>query len=96
MNSNWVENSYVIYIGKAGGNDTDSTLRKRIKQYLDFGRGKAVGHYGGRLIWQLKNHKELIIAWKPLTDIDPRIHEKNLIQEFINYHGKLPFANLKN
>ena len=96
LERNWIKDCHVLYIGKAGGANSSATLRKRVKQYLDFGKGKPVGHYGGRLIWQLKHHPELIFAWKVTKDGDPRSEEKHLIQEFTNYYGKLPFANLSN
>lgn len=54
--NNWVDDSQTIYIGKA------SSLNKRLKQYLRFGQGKNVGHYGGRYIWQLNNHTDLIFC----------------------------------
>ena len=95
LNSNWVSGSNALYIGQAGGGTSSATLKKRLKQYLDFGKGKPVGHYGGRLIWQLSNHKDLIVAWKITRTSDPREEESKLINEFVNYFGKLPFANLK-
>jgi hypothetical protein len=85
LKANWVDDCHVLYIGQAGGNGSAATLKKRLKQYLDFGKGKPVGHYGGRLIWQLSHHPELIVAWN---------EEKILIQDFISYYGRLPFANL--
>ncbi len=91
---NWVDDCHVLYIGQAGGNGSAATLKKRLKQYLDFGKGKPVGHYGGRLIWQLSHHPELIVAWKATKGYDPRTEEKKLIQEFMSYYGRLPFANL--
>jgi len=94
LNKNWVENSKVVYIGKAGGINGNATLRSRIKQYLRFGQGFNVGHYGGRLIWQLKNHSDLIFCWLTLTDIEPRELEKKLIAEFVKEFGNRPFANL--
>ena len=92
--NNWVENSCVVYIGQAGGNGSAATLRKRLKQYLDFGKGKPVGHYGGRLIWQLENNSELLIAWKVLKNDDPKIIERQLINDFADNYGRMPFANL--
>jgi hypothetical protein len=91
---NWVDNSFVVYIGQAGRNGSAATLRKRLKQYLDFGQGKPVGHYGGRLIWQIQHHSELLIAWKVLKNDDPKIIERQLINDFVNNYGKMPFANL--
>ena len=89
LKSNWVKDTCVVYIGKA------TTLSKRISQYLKFGNGKSIGHWGGRLIWQIKDSKDLQICWKPV-DADPREEEMRLIADFKRqYGGKRPFANLK-
>ena len=89
LKSNWVDGTCVVYIGKA------TTLSKRISQYLKFGNGKSIGHWGGRLIWQIKDSKDLQICWKPV-DADPREEEMRLIADFKRqYGGKRPFANLK-
>jgi hypothetical protein len=61
LKHNWVEETLVVYIGKAGGDDSKATLRSRLTQYFRFGQGKNVGHYGGRLIWQIRNSKELLV-----------------------------------
>ena len=94
LKSNWVEKTVVVYIGKAGAIGKDPTLRSRLKQYFSFGKGNNIGHYGGRLIWQLKNSSDLLIAWKPLTTEEPRIVEANLIQDFVSQYSNRPFANL--
>lgn len=96
LNHNWVENTKVVYIGKAGGDDSKATLRSRLTQYFRFGQGKNVGHYGGRLIWQIKNSKELLVCWKTLPNDDPRSVEAELIRDFVTTHKKRPFANLAN
>lgn len=94
LKKNWVENSLVVYIGKAGSGTGNATLQSRLKQYCGFGRGKNIGHWGGRLIWQLKDSSELIICWKTLPYDDPRTLEKALIKQFLINFGKRPFANL--
>ena len=91
---NWVKDTVVVYIGKAGGSGIKATLKKRIHDYLRFGQGSKVGHKGGRLIWQIKNSRNLLVCWKPLFSGEPRVVEAALIQEFVNQFGKLPFANL--
>ena len=91
---NWVEAANILYIGKAGGSDSNATLYSRIKQYLQFGQHKPIGHWGGRLIWQIKNSGDLIICWKELKDIEPRNYEYALIDAFRKTNGKRPFANL--
>jgi hypothetical protein len=95
LSDHWVNDCRVLYIGKAGRQGSSVTLHKRIRQYLDFGKGKPAAHYGGRLIWQLQHHPELVIAWKVTPDSDPRQEERKLIDEFELFYAKLPFANLK-
>jgi len=95
LENNWVENTIVVYIGKAGGEESGATLQSRLGQYFRFGQGKNVGHYGGRLIWQLKNSENLVVCWKELPDEDPRTVESLLIREFVSQFSKRPFANLK-
>jgi hypothetical protein len=89
LKSNWVDNTKVVYIGKA------TSLRSRLRQYFSFGQGKNIGHYGGRLIWQIRYSKDLIVCWKSLTT-DPREFEADLIQQFVKTYGCRPFANLAN
>jgi len=89
----WVKETHLVYVGKAGG-DNNSTLRSRLKLYFEFGNGKPVGHYGGRLIWQLKNSSELIVCWKEIKDNNPREIEKQFISDFKIQFGHRPFANI--
>lgn len=37
LKENWVENSPIVYIGKAGDPGQKKTLKKRISQYIKFG-----------------------------------------------------------
>ena len=106
LEKNWIKDEPVLYIGKAGGktqkkdgtvSNSKATLQSRIEQYMRFGQGEPIGHWGGRLIWQLADAKDLIVCWKVLgKDEEPREVEKNMIQEFKKGHGgKRPFANLQ-
>lgn len=88
LKSNWVDNTKVVYIGKA------TSLKSRLRQYFGFGQGKNIGHYGGRLIWQLRYSNDLVVCWKALTT-DPREFEIDLIKQFVSIYGRRPFANLK-
>ena len=94
LKSNHVKNSQVVCIGKAGSPTGQATLNSRLGQYLRFGETKNVGHWGGRLIWQLKNHSDLIFCWKPTPKEDPREVEKQLLYEYIKQFNTRPFANL--
>lgn len=88
LQAKWVEKEAVIYIGKA------EDLNNRVKQYIDFGSGKPVGHYGGRYIWQIESSDNLTVCWKDFENA--REKEKEMILEFKDEHnGMLPFANLK-
>ena len=96
LENNWVDNSIVLYIGKAGGGSSSATLKSRLRQYMRFGCGEPVGHWGGRYIWQLTDHRELLICWKIVDDSEPRDIEKDLIKQFVSIFNKRPFANLTN
>ena len=94
LEQNWNLNTEILYIGKAGSIDGNATLQSRLKQYINFGLGKKVGHWGGRYIWQIENSQELIICWKTTEKIEPRELEKEHIKNFKIEFGKRPFANL--
>lgn len=95
LQEKWVYNTPILYIGKAGGEEEDVTLRSRILKYLKFGQGKSIGHKGGRYIWQLSDAEELLFCWKALPTDEPEDVESMMISEFKHqYAGKRPFANL--
>jgi len=85
--ANWVDRAEVVYIGKA------DQLRRRLRQYADFGAGKPVGHWGGRLIWQLPAIDLLHVGWKETPGRRPVDVEAELIDQFRQANGKPPFAN---
>ena len=96
LQRNWVDGAIVLNIGKAGGPGSSATLKSRLKQYLDFGAGRRVGHRGGRLIWQLRDADELVIAWKVIESGVPREVEGEYIRVFKETNqGSRPFANLQ-
>lgn len=95
LESKWVRDVRVLYIGKAGGPGKVATLRSRLRQCMHFGRGARVGKWGGRYIWQLGDSSDLMICWKPTSNNEvPRDVEKELIREFGAIYKKLPFANI--
>lgn len=87
LQSNWVEGADIVYIGKA------NSIRRRLREFAKFGEGRKIGHWGGRLIWQLEESSRLLVAWKPTPDIDPLTYEAQLLAEFRAEYGKPPFAN---
>lgn len=94
LQSKWVDNALVLNIGKAGGNGK-TPLKTRINQYMLFGRGRPVGHRGGRFIWQLGDSQDLILCWNLTPNSNPRNLEKALLRKFEEAYLRLPFANLR-
>jgi hypothetical protein len=87
--ANWVNGVQTLYLGDA------ASLRERVGLLAEFSRAgrRSVMHYGGRLLWQVQGWQALLVAWK----VEP-FHtalEHDLLEEFIEAHGRLPFANLK-
>ena len=87
LSANWVDGAEVVYIGKA------DQLMRRLRQFADFGAGKPIGHWGGRLIWQLADVPSLRVAWKETPGRVPVQVEAELIDLFRRAYGKPPFAN---
>lgn len=89
LQAKWIDDSACMYIGKA----TD--LRRRLREYMRFGRGHRIGHWGGRYIWQVEGSEDLIVAWKATGEISPRNAEMDLLLAFGEaFDDRLPFANL--
>lgn len=87
LRAEWVDGAETLYIGKA------DALCSRIGLLIGFSRGKPIMHWGGRLLWQLEKCEGLLVAWKS----EPYFAalESDLIDEFVDEFGRLPFANLK-
>jgi len=99
LKDEWVPGAHVVYIGKAAfrrRRKLIEALRERLGEFARFGAGEAIGHKGGRLIWQLADSDELLVAWQEVTwGEDARGYEKRLLCRFGALHGgRRPFANL--
>jgi hypothetical protein len=94
LKAKWVPDSQIVYLGKAGAPGKSATLRSRLKQYLDFGAGRPIGHWGGRYTWHLPNSENLVVCWKATPGAVPREVEQQMIREFTAAFGGRPFANL--
>jgi hypothetical protein len=87
LRANWVADAEVVYIGKA------NSLKRRLREFERFGAGAPIGHWGGRLMWQLVDSVDLQVAWMLTPGADPRAVEAGLIIGFRETHGQPPFAN---
>jgi hypothetical protein len=87
LQANWVDGAPVAYIGKA------DNLRRRLREFMRFGQGAPIGHWGGRLIWQLADSEDLLVAWAETPGRVAREVEAELLAAFRSVWGKPPFAN---
>jgi hypothetical protein len=85
--ANWVAGTPVLYIGKA------DNLQERLRKYINFGAGRPVAHWGGRLTWQVSGSEDFLIAWRSVPE--PLAREAELIEEFVVEFQAMPFANLR-
>lgn len=93
----WVPDTRIVYIGKANlGSAGRRGLRKRLDEFRRSGAGEPVGHSGGRRIWQLADHADLLVGWRVTDDTDAARIESEMIAQFRGHHGLRPFANMRN
>lgn len=96
LEAEWVGGAEVLYIGKASVRSSKRGLRRRLDEYRRHGAGNPIGHWGGRLLWQLDHSEELLIAWRPSpADVSAVAEERMLLEQFWTTYGQLPFANLR-
>lgn len=89
VEARWNERSRILYLGA-----TIRTLKTRLCELLDFGSGQAVGHWGGRIMWQVAGSEELLVGWNTATR-DPHGIKAELLLEHEQEAQRMPFANLK-
>ncbi|ABM10148.1 hypothetical protein AAur_3791 [Paenarthrobacter aurescens TC1] len=95
LESEWITDASVLYIGKASaGSQGNRGLRKQIQEFMDYGRGRPTVVWDARLIWQLRDALDLIVAWKELPASDVNAAEAAYHADFVSAFGRLPFANL--
>lgn len=89
----WVPGAPLLYVASAPGPGVRHLLRQRVKRLLRFGHGRVVGHWGGRLVWQLGDRSALRVAWQATGDDDPEPIATRLLERFVRHFGRPPFAN---
>ncbi|CAA0127309.1 Uncharacterised protein [Mycolicibacterium vanbaalenii] len=92
----WVPGARIVYIGKANlGSSGRRGLRKRLDEFRRSGVGEPVAHSGGRRIWQLTEHADLLVGWRVTDDDEAAKIETDLIAQFRAHYGLHPFANMR-
>ena len=89
IGARWLHDQPVIYIGKAGGVDSKSTLKKRLGQYYRHRWGESAPHNGGQDVHLLKCPIWIFAA----SASEPLPMEKAMIAAFRTRVGHRPFAN---
>ena len=99
----WLPDAEVVYIGKAdlGKARSDGApgprgIAQRLKEYRLHGANLGGSHRGGRYLWQLRYSNALLVAWREDTAAAAHATETEMLDDFIDQYGKLPFANLQN
>ncbi|MDZ5146295.1 hypothetical protein [Microbacterium testaceum] len=87
LRGRWIGETPILYIGKADAKA--GGLRTRLRQYAR--RGSS--HQGGRSIWQLAEHAELLVAWVQTPGENPEEVEIGYRAAFACRFGGCPFAN---
>jgi hypothetical protein len=91
LSQHWVECAHIVYIGKGDGQDG---LKGRLRQLIDFGCGRPIGHRGGRFLWHLRDSADMLVRWRTCVAGTEQA-ETDAIANFKAAHeGKRPFANL--
>jgi hypothetical protein len=86
----WVDETRVLYVGSG------ACLRTRIAELICFAFGVPIGHWGGRLLWQLAERDAFLVAWKVIPDGKAKEVETEILEAFrVGHAERLPFANLK-
>jgi len=95
LESEWIPDASVLYIGKASaGSQGNRGLRKQLQEFMDYGRGRPTVVWDARLIWQLRDALDLIVAWKELPASEVNAAEAAYHADIVAAYGRLPFANL--
>ena len=94
----WVEGVQTLYFGKGPLRRPDSRgyrkgLANRIEEFRAHGFGRGASHYGGKLVWQLKDSDDLLLGWKSLREEESDQVESGLILGFRHLLGHQPYAN---
>lgn len=84
LRANWVDGAEIVHIGKA------NNLRRRLREFSRFGADKPIGHWGGRLIWQLTRSKDLLVAWRETPGEIPKEVETMMLTAFRADYGHTP------
>jgi hypothetical protein len=89
LEGRWIEGCDAIYIGQS------SNLAERWRARLAFAAGRPVGAWGGRYMWQIEDAQDLVVAYRTCSTGERLTLEGELLKQFRDDWGRLPFANLR-
>ncbi|NNG02671.1 MAG: hypothetical protein HKM95_01040 [Inquilinus sp.] len=92
LEERWVPGAIVLYVGRADGK---ATLRSRVGQFLDFGRGKRTGHRDGRAVWQIPRSAGFVLCWQTVSGKSAWGRRRSILEAFREGFGRLPFGNAR-
>lgn len=96
LQAKWVSGTRVVYIGLAGRHNPRK-LSTRLRELLRHANGATTSsgpHKGGEIVWQLAKWGQFELYGAPTGDPPiPRTTEIEMIDQFCEQHGKLPFGN---
>jgi hypothetical protein len=92
LRERWLPKQPILYIGKAGGPGSKSTLHKPIGQFTRHQHGDRSPHRGGEDVKLLLPHRQLWLFWAPVLT-EPRAVEGQMLVAFSEEAGRRPFAN---
>lgn len=94
LKAGWVPGARIVYIGKADHGVKEDGLHRRLRQFRRYGTGGSARHAGGRRIWHLADHANLLVGWRATADSEvPADVETDLIERFRAHYGVWPFGN---
>ena len=90
LRNRWVPDSSVLYLGAAGPDHRDHSLRDAISRldWPSIHQTSALTHHG-QLIWYLRGSQELEAAWCT----EPSLSLEEALAAFAESHGRVPFGN---
>ena len=90
--SHWVDNARILYIGTSSDLEVDATISDCVKSLADL-ESMYSRTENDNILHSLIAKNELLVCWKSVSQDNLAIFKAQLIDDFRNYYGKVPFLN---